>query len=441
VFEVNTMASVVGCPRVWSVELADHVGERVAVAGWLHRLRRLSSVTFLILRDGRGLAQIVVPDPALVDRLAALEAESVLYVEGEVIAAPQAPRGIELIAEQVEVIAPATAPLPFELHRPRIPAQLPTVLDHAAVGLRHPRQRALFRLAAASVEGFRRVLRAEHFVEVFTPKLVATATESGANVFPVDYFGQTVFLAQSPQLYKQMLVGVFERVFEVGPAFRAEPHDTPRHLNEFVSLDVEVGFIRDHTTVMALVERVLRGMLAEVADGLGELGYAVPSLPASIPRIDFVAAQQLVQAATGEAIIGEPDLAPGHERWLGDWAQREHGSAFLFVVGYPLAKRPFYTHPDPARPWLSNSFDLLFRGVELMTGGQRLHRYADYLQALAGRALDPAPLEGYLEAFRHGMPPHGGFALGLERWVARLVDAANVRETTLFPRDLHRLTP
>ena len=241
------------------------------------------------------------------------------------------------------------------------------------------------------------------------------------------------------------MVGVCERVFEVGPVFRAEPHDTPRHLNEYVSLDTEIGFITDHTTVMRLLTRVLDGMIAalteQTAGALTLLEIAPPIVPSEIPSVHFADARNLIAAATGEDVRGELDLAPAHERWLGDWAWREHGSAWLFVTGYPMAKRPFYTHPDPSRPEFSNGFDLLFRGLELVTGGQRLHRHQDYAAALAERGLDSAPFAGYLEAFRHGMPPHGGFAIGLERMVARLVGAENVRETTLFPRDLHRLSP
>jgi nondiscriminating aspartyl-tRNA synthetase len=421
--------------RIWSTDMPRHVGQRVALAGWVHRVRRLSGVSFLILRDGQGLAQIVVSDP---DLLKDLTRESVVRIEGEIVATPQAPRGVELLAEHIDVISAAIEASPFELHRPHIPAQLPTILDHAAVSLRHPRQRALHQLAAASAAGFRQTLGADRFVEIFTPKLVATATEGGANVFEVDYFGRPAYLAQSPQFYKQTLVGVFERVFEVGPVFRAEPHDTPRHLNQYTSLDAEMGFIRDHTDVMELVERVLAGMLDALRtepEAVQLTSCELPPLERSIPRIGFEEALELVHAE------GELDLAPAHERLLGEWALREHGSEFVFVVGYPLAKRPFYTHPDPARPHLTNSFDLLFRGLELITGGQRLHRHADYLRVLADRGQDPTPLTGYLEAFAHGMPPHGGFALGLERWIARLVGAANIRETTLFPRDLSRLTP
>ena len=352
--------------RVWSVDLPSNVGRQVAIAGWLLRLRRLSQVSFAIVRDGRGLAQAVLDDRALIERIVDLPPESVVRLEGEVVATAQAPGGVELRAERLEVISAACAPPPFELHRPQVAAQLPTLLDHAAVGLRHARPRAMFRVAAASVEGFRRTLRAEHFVEVFTPKIVATATEGGANVFGVDYFGRPAYLAQSPQLYKQTLVGVFERVFEVGPVFRAEPHDTPRHLNQYVSLDAEMGFIADHTTVMSIVERAIDGMLAgirqEASKDIELLGCELPRLEGPVPALDFVEAQQLIAAATDEDVLGEPDLAPSHERWLGDWAKREHGSEFLFITGYPLAKRPFYTYPHPQLPGQTHSFDLLFRG-------------------------------------------------------------------------------
>jgi len=431
--------------HIRTTELAAHAGEQVRLAGWLHRLRRLGAVGFLVLRDGAGTAQVVVDEAALLDRLGGLHAESVLAVEGTVVAVPQAPGGVELRAARLEVITPASAPPPFDLFRPSLPAQLPTVLDHAPVALRHPGTRARFRLQAASAHGYRATLDVLGFVEVFTPKLVASATEGGANVFALDYFGRPAYLAQSPQFYKQVMVGVFERVYEVGPVFRAEPHDTPRHLNEYVSLDAELGFIRDHRDAMALLREVVAGMVAALGEreaaALDLLAVRLPAVPAEIPAIHFADAQELIARETGEDPRGEPDLAPAHERWLGDWAVREYGSEFLFVTGYPMVKRPFYTHPDPDRPAFSNSFDLLFRGLELVTGGQRLHRYEDYLAALAARGLDPEPFAGYLEAFRHGMPPHGGFALGLERWVARLTGVANVREATLFPRDLHRLTP
>jgi nondiscriminating aspartyl-tRNA synthetase len=426
--------------RIWSTELKAHTGERVRLAGWLHRLRQLGNLSFLILRDGRGLAQIVVEEPGLITRLAGLNLETVLSVEGTVVAEPQAPGGIEVHDPQLEVLSEALAPPPFDLFRPAIKAQLPTILDHAPLALRHPRHRALFQLASASMAGFRDTLRARGFVEIQTPKIVGAATESGANVFTIDYFGRPAYLSQSPQLYKQIMVGVFERVFEVGPAFRAEPHDTPRHTNEFVSLDVELGFIRDHFDGMAVLAQVIRGMLAAVAAEAAE-ALALPLAPEVFPALHFTEALELIWNETGEDARGEPDLAPHHERFIGDWARRAYGSDFVFVWGYPTAKRAFYTHPDPERPGYSRGFDLLFRGLELVSGGQRLHRYNDYLAALQERGMPSESFASYLEAFKHGMPPHGGFAIGLERWVARLVEAPNIRETTLFPRDLHRLMP
>jgi nondiscriminating aspartyl-tRNA synthetase len=400
-------------------------------------------VAFLLVRDGWGITQVVVDDPGLRTRTADLSAETVVEVEGIVVLSDQAPGGVELHDPEIRVVStPEEAP-PFELRRPQLDARLPTLLDNAALALRHPTRRATARVAAASVAGFRRALDALGFTEVHTPKIVGSATESGADVFALDYFGAPAFLAQSPQLYKQVMVGALERVYEVGPVFRAEPHATARHLAQYTSLDAELGFVRDHTDVMAVVRAAVAGMVTEVAaraaPAVDLLAIELPAVPAEIPAVHFADAQRLVEAGTGDVVVGEPDLAPAHERWLGDWARREHGSDLLFVVGYPMAKRPFYTHPDPDRPGFSNSFDLLFRGVELVTGGQRLHRHGDYLAALAG--TDLAPLDGYLAAFRHGMPPHGGFALGLERWVARLCGAANVREVTLFPRDKTRLAP
>jgi nondiscriminating aspartyl-tRNA synthetase len=436
---------VIPMQRVLTNELADHVGTRVRMAGWLHHQRRLSRVTFLVLRDVGGLTQVVIDEPAQRSWLEELKPETVLELEGDAVRAAEAPGGVELRTPSVRVLAePEEAPS-VELRRPQLKEQLPTILDHAPVALRHPRERAKHDLGAASVAGYRAALDGLGFVEIQTPKIVAAASEGGANVFAVDYFGRNAYLAQSPQLYKQVMVGVFERVYETGPAFRAEPHDTGRHLAEYVSLDAELGFVDDHVSVMRVAREAVAGMVDAVrsraAAAAALLRVDLPEVPSEIPKVDFVEAQERIQEATGAKVVGEPDLAPADERWIGDWARREHGSDFLFVVGYPMEKRPFYTHPDPARPTHSRSFDLIFRGLEVITGGQRLHRYEDYLAALAARGLNPEPFQGYLQAFRYGMPPHGGFAAGLERWLAQLVGAANVRETTLFPRDRNRLTP
>ena len=428
-------------------------GSVVRLQGWVHRRRELATVTFLVLRDRTGFAQVVVRTGPGVGQAPPPESpqvppeETTVEVTGTVTANPQAPGGVEVTEPVITPLTDAAETPPVELWRPTLTAALPTLLDHAAIAWRHPAQKARWEVAAASLRGFRATLDAAGFTEVCTPKLVGTATESGANVFPVDYFGRPAYLAQSPQFYKQQMVGVFERVYEVGPVFRAEPHDTVRHLAEYRSLDVELGFVRDHRDVLAVLRDVLAGMAAAVrgSAAVERLGLEVPEIPAEIPAIHFADALALVGAAPDE-----PDLAPEHERALGEWAMAEHGSDFVAVEGYPMAKRPFYTHPEPGSApggpgpggerW-SNSFDLLFRGLELVTGGQRLHRYVDYVAAIEARGEDPASYASYLAAFRHGMPPHGGFAIGLERWVARLVGAANVREVTPFPRDLHRLVP
>jgi nondiscriminating aspartyl-tRNA synthetase len=434
--------------RVLCARLPEHVGQQVTIAGWLHRRRELKSVTFLIVRDRSGLAQVVLNDPAEAGPSAEtteMPEETVIEVTGTVTANPQAPGGAELTRPVITALSGPAAPPPFDLYRPAITATLPVILDNAPTTLRHPRLRAGFEIAAASVYGFRAALEEMDFTDIHTPKIVESATESGANVFGIDYFGRPAYLAQSPQFYKQAMVGVFERVFEVGPVFRAEPHDTARHLAQYTSLDAELGFITDHQDVMLVLRDTIAGMVAAVEfrarPALDLLGVSLPEIPDEIPQVHFCEAQDMIAEQSDHDPHGEPDLSPADERWLCEWALRKHGSDFLFVTGYPMVKRPFYTHPDPARPAYSNGFDLLFRGLELVTGGQRLHRYDDYLAALQARGENPAPYESYLQVFRHGMPPHGGFAIGLERWTARLTGAANVREVTLFPRDLHRLSP
>ena len=433
--------------RVRTVELHDHIEKRVDMQGWLHALRRMGGLGFLILRDGWGTAQIVVQDATILDRMERdnIMPESILHVQGRVTANPHAPGGLELHDPEIQVLNAVNQPLPVLISKREIKAGLNTLLDHAVTTHRHPARRAVLRLAATAMRAFRDYLDGQGFTEIQSPKLVGAATESGANVFAVDYFGKQAYLAQSPQLYKQIMVGVFERVYETGPVFRAEPHDTIRHANEYVSLDVEFGFIQDHRTVMALLREVLAYMLEALGRACQEdpLLHAapIPAVPQEIPTIDFLEAQSLIHSEHGIDVRGEPDLSPQDERLLGEWARRVYNSDFLFVTGYPMAKRPFYTHPDPQRPGQSNSFDLLFRGTELVTGGQRLHRYKDYMAALAHRAQSPEPLHGYLEAFRYGMPPHGGFAIGLERLLMQLLDLPNIRLATLFPRDQNRLAP
>ena len=434
-------SELAGVSRTLAAELPSAAsGRPVLIQGWVHRRRVLGAVTFLIVRDRSGLAQVVVRDRQALQMVRRCGEESVVAVSGVATRNPAVPGGVEITDPAITLLGEPAQPPPVELWRPAIDAGLPAILDHAAVSWRHPARRACWELAAASLHGFRAALDELGFTEIRTPKLVSSATESGATVFGVDYFGRPAYLAQSPQFFKQTMVGVFERVYETGPVFRAEPHDTARHLAEYTSLDAELGFIRDHRDVLAVLRHALAAMTAAVQDEAGAavalLKVTVPEVPAEIPVIHFREALIIAGAPPDE-----PDLAPAHERAIGRWAAQKHGSEFIAVEGYPMSKRPFYTHPQPGDERWSNSFDLLFRGQELVTGGQRLHRHQDYLAAIRARGEDPAAYADYLEAFAHGMPPHGGFAIGLERWTGRLTQAENIREVTLFPRDLHRLTP
>jgi nondiscriminating aspartyl-tRNA synthetase len=375
-----------------------------------------------------------------------LQAESVIEVEGLVVAEQQAPGGLELHDCHIQVITPVTETLPFEINKKVLKPGLDVFLDHAPVGLRHPQKQATFRLFSGVLAGFRAALAEQGFTEIQTPKLVGTATESGANVFAVEYFDQRAYLAQSPQFYKQTMVGVFERVFEVGPVFRAEPHSTSRHINQYTSLDAEMGFIRDHRDVMHVLTNVLRHIVRTLGEQyrheLGRLqAPTLPTIADAIPAIKFRDGQAIILNRYGEDCHQETDLSPQHERWLCQWAQETYGSELLFVTHYPTSKRPFYTMPDPEDPEHTCSFDLLFRGIEIVTGGQRVHRYDQLLDHLARWNQSPSLYTGYLEAFRYGMPPHGGFGMGAERLTQTLIGAGNLRETTLFPRDMKRLSP
>lgn len=433
--------------RIPSNEVNTHIGETITVAGWLHSRREMGGVSFLVLRDAWGTIQAVAETAEELSPLRALEAgvESVIALSGRAVSMPQAPGGVELHELSIEVISAVSETPVVPLNKPRLNAQIGTLLDHAVVTNRHPTRRAILRLGAGAMLAFRSALNERQFTEIQTPKLVAAATEGGANVFEVNYFGRSAYLAQSPQFYKQNMVGVFERVYEVGPVFRAERHDTTRHINEYVSLDAEMGFIENHFTLMTLLRAVLATIIQtfeqDYASELRLLKVQTPTVPEQIPHIHFAEAQELIYRLHGLDERAEPDLSPQGERWLGEWARKEFASDWLFVTGYPMSKRPFYTHPDPERPAYSNSFDLLFRGTELVTGGQRLHRYEDYLAALAKAGLSPEPFESYLEAFRYGMPPHGGFAIGLERLLMQLTGLPNIRLATTFPRDVTRLTP
>ncbi|GAC1320139.1 MAG: aspartate--tRNA(Asn) ligase [Chloroflexota bacterium] len=429
--------------RSLNSQLPSKVGERVQIQGWVHAIRKFGSVNFLVLRDRTGMSQVIL-EQEQVDKLQGLQVETVVAVEGTVVAEERAAGGVEIHEATLDVTSPVTDVLPFEINKKVLKPSLDVFLNHAPVGLRFPQKQSVFRLYSDLLLGFRDYLLARDFVEIHTPSLVGAATEGGANVFEMDYFGKHAYLAQSPQLYKQIMVGVFERVFEIGPVFRAEEHYTVRHTNEYNSLDVEMGFVVSYHEIMDLLLELLEHMIQTAIDrhprDVDIVKLQRPRF-GNVPRIRFRDAQKLILERHGEDRAQEPDLSPQDERWLGEWASKEHDSDFVLVTHYPTVKRAFYSLPDPEDPEHALVFDLLFRGQELVSGGQRIHNYTQLIDTIKVRGMNPDQFEGYLEAFMYGIPPEGGFAIGSERLLMRLVEASNIRETTLFPRDVNRLTP
>jgi nondiscriminating aspartyl-tRNA synthetase len=416
--------------------LAEYVGQDVSLHGWVHNRRDLGGIQFLLLRDGGGMVQCVFSGTELP------LFESCVRVAGRVVENRKAPSGLEVQAERLEVISEATAPPPVEIPKEEWHANPETLLQYRHVTVRGAKAQATLKVQAELVRSFRAFLDGRGFTEIFTPKLVAAGAEGGANQFEVDYYGKRAFLAQSPQLYKQIMVAVFERVYEVAPVYRAEQSHTTRHLSEYLSLDVEFGFIEDDRDVMALQEEAVKAMMEGVAERCGAqlatLGASVPDTSVPIPRITLLDARELVKERFGH-VTGGKDLDPEAERLVGRWALEEFGSDFVFVTRYPQAARPFYTYPT--EDGLTRGLDLLFRGVEITSGGQRVHRHDDLVEQLRLRGMDPQAFSGYLEVFRHGMPPHGGFAIGAERLTALLLGIPNVRFARAFPRDGSRLQP
>jgi len=421
-------------------DLSAHCGEQVLVKGWLERIRELSTVTFLILRDRTGTVQIAA-DPKLYAELK-LSTESVVEVLGRVHSEPRAKAGFEVAADKFTVLSRAEN-LPIQINGPVLNVPLELALDNRVLSLRHRLINPIFRIQAALVHGFQTFLSREGFVQVFTPKIVASGTEGGTELFPLQYFEEKAFLCQSPQFYKQMMVGAgYERVYEVGHVYRAEKHATSRHLNEYVSLDLEMGFIEDEHEIMALENRLLAFMFSYTAERCAKelhiLDVEVPSVPAAIPKIALDDALALLTEKYGKQAAGQ-DLDPEGERLLSEHIKETTGSEFVFVTDYPWEKRPMYTMPKGTG--LTRSFDLLFRGLEITTGGQRIHTHDLLVENIRKKGLDPDAFSSYIENFAWGMPPHGGLAIGLERLTAQLLGLANVREASLFPRDRFRLTP
>jgi nondiscriminating aspartyl-tRNA synthetase len=431
--------------RVLTSELREHAGQKVMIQGWVHRIRKLGQVTFIVLRDRGGLGQIVVEG----DKIDALQLmnESVIQVTGSVKSDDRASGGAELQAVELKVISQTTEPPPIAVNSKdiRSTARLDTILQHRAVSLRNPEIKAIFRVQAEIMAAFRDFLTDQGYTEISTPKIVSCATEGGAELFSLQYFERKAYLAQSPQFYKQMLVGSgLERVFEVGKAYRAESHNTPRHINEFISLDYEMGFIEDEQDVIGMEIEFLKYMFGRIRETCShELEIYDAEVPeiTEIPQIRLRDAKEKLRQLYGEINSEEGDLSTEEERKLCEYSLREYDSELIYVTHYPRAKRPAYTMPDSEDAELTRSFDLLFRGLEITTGGQRIHQYDLLVESLQARGLDIADFESYLEAFKYGMPPHGGLAIGAERLTMKLLGLKNIREACLFPRDRTRITP
>lgn len=432
--------------RTLTTEVANHIGKKISVSGWIHKIRKMGGITFIVIRDRAGLVQGVVGKKEANKVLENLSTESVVNITGEVVKEDRAPQGAEIRVDSVELISKVSEEIPVEINKKELRANLDTLLDNRPLTLRSPEQRAIFKVQAIIVDTFRKFLEREGFTEINTPKIVEAGLETGgAEMFEVKYFNKKAFLAQSPQMYKQIMVGVFERVFETAFIYRAEKHSTSRHLNEYLSLDLEMGFIESYTDIMDLEERFLAELIGrlqkEASSEFNLLGANIPEIPKTFPRLKLSEVQEILNKEYKEDCIGEPDLTPDQEKLITQYAMEKLGSEFVFVTHYPSKKRPFYTHDDPENPKETLSFDLLFRGLEITTGGQRLHLFEDYKRKMEERNMDIKSFGDYLSVFRFGMPPHGGLAIGAERLTARLLELDNIREASMFPRDINRLRP
>lgn len=444
------MEFVTGIKQKEQVEISDILndskyGQSVKIKGAIHTIRDMSEFSFIVLRKQEGLVQCVVDgDSGLSVR--ELREGMTVEVTGAVTAELRAPLGFELRLTELKVLsspAPDTM-MPLPISKWKLNTSLETKLSLRPISLRNLRERAVFKIQEGIVRGFRDFLYSQHFTEIRTPKIVAGNAEGGANVFKLEYFGKRAFLAQSPQFYKQTMVGVYDRVFEAAPVFRAEKHNTTRHLNEYTSLDFEMGYIDSFEDVMdmesAMLAYVFAFLKSEYAKELALLKVVLPDV-SRIPAVRFDEAKQLVADKYERRIRNPYDLEPEEEILIGRYFKEEFDSDFVFVTHYPSKKRPFYAMDDPADPKFTLSFDLLFKGMEITTGGQRIHDYGQLVEKMQARGMETEDFANYLMIFKHGMPPHGGLGIGLERLTMRLLDESNVRETTLFPRDVSRLEP
>lgn len=434
--------------RTYIKDLKEKTGEEVVVKGWINVRRDQGKLVFFDFRDVTGLVQgVVLPKSPAMEIAQKTRPEWVVEIKGKVNARPEKNiqkekqnGDIELEVLEINVLSEAQE-LPFELGTE---VNLDTYLDYLPYTLRGEKAKAVFKVQAEIAKAYRDFLNQEGFTEFQAPKLIGDDAEGGANVFEVPYFNEkTAHLATSPQFYKQMMVGVFEKVFCVGNVFRAEKHSTTRHINEYTSMDMEMGFIESHEDLMEVETRLMKFTVKHLEKTCEKefkiLSAELPEIAKTIPKLKLREAQEVIFKETGRDNRKEPDLEPEDERFLCEWAKKEHSSDFIFITHYPVAKRPMYTMEDSEDPGYTKSFDLLFRGVEITTGGQRRHNYENLIEGIKMKGLDPEKFSYYLQAFKYGMPPHGGWGMGLERLTAKFLNLSNVKEATLFPRDINRI--
>lgn len=426
--------------RIIVSEINKFIEKKIKVEGWVYRIRKLKEITFLILRDRSGLVQCVIENKSI--NTDNINIESVVSVVGEVMISKNALNTFEILIEEINIISESEE-LPIEINKKDYNANLETTLNNRAISLRHEKVNSVFKIQNIIVQSFREFLIEKGFTEIFTPKIVSEGAEGGTQLFKIKYFEKTAYLAQSPQFYKQMMVGAgFERVFEVAHVYRAEEHNTSRHLNEYVSMDLEFGFIEDEYEIMNLEEELIKYILNSVEEKgkkyLELLNANLPRIHGSIPKIELKEAIKIIEAKYNKKGL-EGDLDPEGEKLICKYAKEELSCDFIFITNYPRKKRPMYTMPLGEEG--TRSFDLLFRGVEITTGGQRIHNYNMLINSMKEKGLNPNDYEGYTEIFKYGMPKHGGLAIGLERITAQLLNLNNIREATLIPRDRTRITP
>lgn len=441
--EMNTV-KVRKTEELEAEQLGAHIGEIVRLHGSIYKIRKMSSFAFVLLRTKRQMVQCVYEPAYARFALEELKEEACVRFTAEVIREERSRSGYDLHLLDVEILSEPEEVPPVVINQKRVNTSIENLLDYRPITLRNEKERAIFQIQAKICQAFREFLDGQHFTEIHTPKLVAAGAEGGANIFSLSYFGEQAYLAQSPQFYKQMMVGVFDRVFETAPVFRAEKHNTKRHLNEYTSLDFEMGYIDGFEDIMEMetgfLQYTMELLKTSYAKELELLKIKLPDVT-SIPRVRFDEAKQRVAEKYNRQFRNPFDLEPEEEVLIGQYFKEEYGSDFVFVTHYPSKKRPFYAMDDPADETYTLSFDLLFRGLEITTGGQRIHDYNKLMEKIAKRGMETEGMESYLSAFKYGMPPHGGLGIGLERLTMQLIGEDNVREATLFPRDLSRLEP